>query len=191
VQPVQFERSSGLPEVIIVRPDVHRDGRGHFIVTYQARVYAQYGVGARFVQDNQSSSRGGVLRGLHYQLGQPHGKLVRAVTGEIYDVAVDIRRGSPTFGRWTAATLSAQNATQLFVPEGFAHGFCVLSDAATVAYKCTDFYAPDQERGVRWDDPDLAIDWPVADPILSQKDQAYPPLRDVPPEDLPPYEENP
>jgi len=182
---MKFARNHILPEIIIVEPDVYRDQRGLFLETYQARRYLEQGIPAAFVQDNLSFSRKGVLRGLHYQLGRPQGKLIWVVQGEVFDVAVDIRRGSPTFGKWMGVVLSSEDHRQVYVPEGFAHGFCVLSDSALFAYKCTDYYAPEEERGIRWDDPSVGIDWPVSDPIVSEKDRAYPGLNDVPPEDLP------
>jgi dTDP-4-dehydrorhamnose 3,5-epimerase len=167
-----------LPEVIVVEPDVHRDQRGYFLEAYHQRKYAQGGIAGPFLQDNHSYSLRGTLRGLHAQRRNPQGKLIRVVHGEIFDVAVDIRRGSPTFGRWVAVTLSGANAKQCYVPPGFAHGFCVLSDSADVEYKCTDFYDPRDEIGVRWNDPDLAIPWPLSDPIVSQKDASLPLLRE-------------
>ncbi len=142
---------------------------------------------SRFVQDNLSYSRRGVLRGLHYQWGHPQGKLITVVEGEIFDVAVDIRQGSPTFGHWVGVTLSARDYQQLYIPEGFAHGFCVTGDHATVCYKCTELYSPEEDRGIHWNDPTLAISWPVTDPILSSKDQALPTLADVPADHLPTY----
>jgi dTDP-4-dehydrorhamnose 3,5-epimerase len=167
---------SPLPGVLLVEPDVFRDARGFFLETYNERAFAQAGLAVRFVQDNHSRSVRGTLRGLHAQRRRPQGKLVRAVRGSIYDVAVDIRPGSATFGKWTASTLTAEDFRQMYVPPGFAHGFCVLTDAAEVEYKCTDFYDRSDEIGVRWNDPDLAIDWPVAEPILSAKDAALPTL---------------
>jgi dTDP-4-dehydrorhamnose 3,5-epimerase len=167
---------SPLPGVLLVEPDVFRDARGFFLETYNERAFAQAGLFVRFVQDNHSRSVRGTLRGLHAQRRRPQGKLVRAVRGSIYDVAVDIRPGSATFGKWTASTLTAEDFRQMYVPPGFAHGFCVLTDAAEVEYKCTDFYDRSDEIGVRWNDPDLAIDWPVAEPILSAKDAALPTL---------------
>ena len=162
-----------LPEVLILEPRVFGDERGFFYESFNARAFAEAtGLRREFVQDNHSRSQRGVLRGLHYQLQQAQGKLVRVSAGEVYDVAVDIRRGSPTFGRWVGAHLSAENKRQMWVPEGFAHGFLVLSEFAEFLYKTTDYYAPAHERCIRWDDPSLAIDWPLAEaPQLSAKDQ--------------------
>jgi len=175
-----------LPEVILIEPDVHQDGRGFFKETYQAERYEQHGVPSTFVQDNLSYSVwSGVLRGLHYQLGHPQGKLVSVVQGEVFDVAVDIRSGSSTFGKWVGAILSSKNHHQLYIPEGFAHGFCVTSEKAVCLYKCTDYYAPAEERGIRWDDPSLNITWPVFDPLLSEKDGEYPTLDTISENDLP------
>lgn len=165
---------SELPGVLILEPEVHADERGFFFESFNARRFAQAtGFEGAFVQDNHSRSARGVLRGLHYQLQQPQGKLIRVIAGEVYDVAVDIRRRSPTFGHWRGVRLSAENKRQLWLPEGFAHGFLVLSDFAELLYKTTDYYAPAHERCLRWDDPDLAIAWPLeAPPQLSAKDQA-------------------
>jgi dTDP-4-dehydrorhamnose 3,5-epimerase len=168
-----------LPEVILIEPIVHRDDRGFFLETYHAERYRDGGILPDFVQDNHSRSTAGTLRGLHAQRRFPQGKLVRAVEGEIFDVAVDIRRGSPTFGRWVGERLSAENFRQLWVPAGFAHGFCVLSSLAQVEYKCTDFYRRDDELAVAWDDPEIAIDWPVRDPLLSPKDRAAKRLAEI------------
>lgn len=168
-----------IPEVRILRPRVFGDARGYFMETWNRRGLAGRGLDRDFVQDNQSGSSRGVLRGLHYQIGQPQGKLVRVLSGEIFDVAVDLRRRSPTFGCWAGVTLSAESARQLWVPEGFAHGFLVLSERADIAYKCTDFYAPEQERTLRWDDETVGIRWPLAPgqvPQLSEKDAAGVPL---------------
>jgi dTDP-4-dehydrorhamnose 3,5-epimerase len=165
-----------LPEVLLIRPDVFEDPRGFFMESYHARKYAAQGLPGQFVQDNHSRSTRGVLRGLHYQLNHPQGKLVRVVTGEVFDVAVDIRRGSPHFGCWTGVTLSEENRLQLYIPPGFAHGFCTLSEQADFLYKCTDFYRPDDECGIAWDDPDIAIDWPAGEYQLSDKDRAFPKL---------------
>lgn len=164
-----------LPGVILVEPTVHRDHRGFFLETYHRDKYAEGGIDQRFVQDNHSRSGAGIVRGLHAQLRRPQGKLVRAVEGAIFDVAVDIRHGSPTFGRWTGRELSADNFHQLWVPPGFAHGFAVLSDSAQVEYKCTEVYLADDEIAIRWDDPDIAIDWPLpagTAPVVSAKDDA-------------------
>lgn len=165
-----------LPEVVIVEPTIHRDARGFFAETYHARRYAEQGIAAAFVQDNHSRSTRGTLRGLHWQIDSPQGKLVRVLAGEIFDVAVDIRPGSPTFAAWVGVALSAENFRQVYVPPGFAHGFCVVSEIAEVEYKCTDFYAPAAERGLIWNDPDVGIEWPVTDPILSPRDQKHPTL---------------
>ena len=170
-----------LPGVLLVEPDLFRDPRGWFLETFHERKYRDAGIAYSFVQDNQSRSVRGTLRGLHAQLRRPQGKLVRAVSGEIFDVAVDIRPGSPTFGKWTAATLSADSFRQMFIPPGFAHGFCVLSDIAEMAYKCTDFYDRSDEIGIRWNDPAIAIAWPVRDPLLSEKDAALPTLAELRP----------
>jgi dTDP-4-dehydrorhamnose 3,5-epimerase len=169
-----------LPEVILIEPQVFGDERGFFIETYQSRKFAEAGISAVFVQDNHSRSRRNTLRGLHYQIRQAQGKLLRVTAGEIYDVAVDIRRSSPTFGQWVHAILSAENKRQLWVPPGFAHGFYVLSEWADLLYKTTDYYAPEWERTIRWDDPDLGIEWPLTagePPILSAKDAQGTPLR--------------
>lgn len=170
-----------LPGVVIVEPDVHRDARGFFLETFQAEKYRAGGVPGPFVQDNHSASMIGTVRGLHLQVGRrPQGKLVRVLEGEIYDVAVDVRRGSPTFGRWVAALLSAENFRQIYVPPGFAHGFAVVSAVAEVEYKCTDLYDPEGEIGIQWNDPELGIDWPIGrfpgPPVLSDRDRRHPPL---------------
>nr|WP_290667053.1 dTDP-4-dehydrorhamnose 3,5-epimerase [Ardenticatena sp.] len=165
---------TAIPEVLILEPRVFEDERGFFYEAFNARTFeAVTGIVRTFVQDNHSRSVRNVLRGLHYQIKQPQGKLVRCTLGRIFDVAVDIRRSSPTFGQWVGVELSADNKRQLWIPEGFAHGFVVLSDAAEVQYKTTDYYAPEWDRTIRWDDPDLAIEWPLnGDPILSAKDRA-------------------
>lgn len=168
-----------LPGVVLIEPDVHRDGRGFFLETFHARRYDAAGIPGPFVQDNHSHSTRGTLRGLHAQLRRPQGKLVRAVAGQMFDVAVDIRRGSPTFGRWVGVTLSGGNYQQLYIPPGFAHGFCVLSDEVDVEYKCTDFYDPSDEISVRWDDPEIGVRWPVAEPILSKRDALAPRLGEL------------
>jgi len=165
-----------LPGVLVIEPEVHADGRGFFLETYHAARYSEHGIDGPFVQDNHSRSTGGTLRGLHLQVRRPQGKLVRVIEGEIFDVAVDVRRGSPTFGRWVAVSLSADNFRQCYIPEGFAHGFCVVTPIAQVEYKCTDLYDPDSEIGIAWNDPALAIPWPVRDPILSNRDRHHPTL---------------
>ena len=165
-----------LPGVLIIEPDVHRDGRGFFLESYHAEKYTAGGVEGPFVQDNHSHSVAGTLRGLHLQLARPQGKLVRAIEGEIFDVAVDVRVGSPTFGRWVGVTITAANFRQCYVPPGFAHGFCVVSPTAQVEYKCTDLYDAPSEIGIAWNDPALAITWPVAEPVLSQRDRQHKPL---------------
>lgn len=170
-----------LPGVKLVAPVVHRDDRGFFLETYHQQRYADAGIPAVFVQDNHSRSVRGTLRGLHLQRSKLQAKLVRVIAGEILDVAVDVRRGSPTFGRWTSARLSADNAHQIFVPEGFAHGFAVLSDVAEVEYKCSAFYDPADEIVIRFDDPALGIVWPAGDPILSKRDAAAKTLAEMQP----------
>ena len=170
---------TALPEVILVEPDVYKDGRGRFVETWHERKYREGGIPAAFVQDNESSSVKGTLRGLHSQRTRPQGKLVRVLSGEIYDIAVDIRRGSPTFLKWVALTLTAESAQQVWVPPGFAHGFLVLSERADVAYKCTDFYAPEDELRLRWNDPQIGIPWPTRAPLLAPKDAAAPLVADV------------
>lgn len=178
---MKFTPTRELPEVILVEPDVYRDARGFLLETYQQDRYREGGIPWTFVQDNHSASIRHTLRGLHAQLRHPQGKLVRAIEGEIFDVAVDIRRGSPTFRRWVGQTLTAGDHHQLFVPPGFAHGFCVLSERAQVGYKCTDFYDPSDEIAVLWNDPDLGIEWPVTEPLLSDRDRAAPRLREIEP----------
>ena len=165
-----------LPGVLLIEPDVFKDARGFFLETYHERKYAEGGIPGPFVQDNHSYSARGTLRGLHAQHRKPQGKLVRAVEGAIFDVAVDIRRGSPTFGNWVGFTLSGENFRQLYIPAGFAHGFCVLSDLVDVEYKCTDYYDPGGEIGIAWDDPAIGVTWPVREPIVSDKDRRAPRL---------------
>ncbi|MCX7976730.1 MAG: dTDP-4-dehydrorhamnose 3,5-epimerase [Bellilinea sp.] len=168
-----------IPDVVLIEPRLFGDQRGFFMETYQQRVFAEHGIMAQFVQDNHSGSRRGTLRGLHYQIRQEQGKLVRAVAGEIFDVAVDLRRSSPTFGQWVGEILSAENKRQLWIPPGFAHGFYVLSDWAEVVYKASDFYAPEWDRTLLWNDPQIGIDWPLvegADLLISEKDRAGLPL---------------
>ena len=165
--------------MLLIEPDVFRDRRGFFLETYHLKKYADGGVPGPFVQDNHSRSVQGTLRGLHAQLRRPQGKLVRAVEGEMFDVAVDIRRGSPTFGRSVGVVLSGENLHQLYIPPGFAHGFCVLSPTVHVEYKCTEFYDSGDEVSIAWNDPDLGIRWPVAEPVVSAKDQRAPRLREL------------
>ena len=164
--------------LLIIEPKIFRDPRGIFYEVYSETRYKEHGISS-FVQDNHSVSKKGVLRGLHYQVNPGQGKLVRVTRGEIFDVAVDIRKQSPTYGKWWGLSLSETNNLQLYIPAGFAHGFCVLSESAEVLYKCSDYYSPENERGILWSDPDLAIDWPVKDPILSEKDAVYPLFREL------------
>ena len=168
-----------LPDVLVIEPDVHMDGRGFFLETYHVDRYREHGIAGPFVQDNHSRSVAGTLRGLHLQVRHAQGKLIRVIEGEVFDVAVDVRRGSPTFGRWVGVTLTADNFRQCYVPPGFAHGFCVVSPIAQVEYKATDVYDPAAELGVAWNDPALAIRWPVSQPLLSARDSAYPTLAEV------------
>ncbi|HWT64821.1 MAG TPA: dTDP-4-dehydrorhamnose 3,5-epimerase [Terracidiphilus sp.] len=166
-------QTTAIPDVLILEPDVFGDERGFFLESYNERELRKAGIDANFVQDNHSRSRGNVLRGLHYQLTQPQGKLVRAVRGRVFDVGVDIRRSSPTFGKWVGVELSEENKRIFWLPPGIAHGFLVLSESADFLYKATDYYAPQSERSIKWDDPELAIAWPlVGEPILSSKDLA-------------------
>ncbi len=169
-----------LPGLLLLEPKVFGDDRGFFMELYHAARYAELGIPGPFVQDNYSRSARGTLRGLHFQQPQAQGKLVQVLAGTVYDVAVDVRRGSPTFGKWAVVELSAENRRQLWIPPGFAHGFCVLSDSADFHYKCTTLYAPEAERCIAWDDPDLAIPWPVREPLLSGKDAKAPRLKDAP-----------
>ncbi|MSR56601.1 MAG: dTDP-4-dehydrorhamnose 3,5-epimerase [Planctomycetaceae bacterium] len=171
--------NTDLPGVILIEPKVFADERGFFMETYHQPRFAAAGIDLPFAQDNHSRSRKGVLRGLHFQLRHPQGKLVRAVQGEIFDVAVDVRRSSPTFGRWVGTILSDANRRQMYVPPGFAHGFCVVSETAEVLYKTTDVYQPQDERSVIWNDPSIGIEWPVKAPIVSDKDQSAPFLNDA------------
>jgi dTDP-4-dehydrorhamnose 3,5-epimerase len=171
-----------LPEVKIIEPKVFGDDRGFFLESWSARAFAEAGIDADFVQDNHSRSARGVLRGLHYQIRQAQGKLVRVTAGRVFDVVVDIRRSSPRFGQWTGAELSADNKRQLWVPSGFAHGFLSLEDGTDFLYKCTEQYAPEHDRAIRWSDPEIGIDWPLAgigEPTVSAKDAAAPSLRDA------------
>ena len=169
-----------IPDVLLLEPKVFGDDRGFFMEMFHAARYAAVGIPGPFVQDNYSRSAKGTLRGLHFQEPQAQGKLVQVLAGAVYDVAVDVRRGSPTFGKWVAAELSSENRRQLWIPAGFAHGFCVVSDSADFHYKCTALYSPETERSIVWNDPDLAIPWPVAAPLLSPKDAGAPRLQDAP-----------
>ena len=173
---------TSIPDVILIEPQVFGDERGFFMETFRASTFAEAGIDLDFVQDNHSGSQRGTLRGMHYQIRQPQGKLLRVAVGEIFDVAVDIRRGSPTFGRWVGKILSAENKRQLWVPPGFAHGFYVLSDWAELTYKATDYYAPKWDRSILWNDPAIGIEWPLLPglaPLLSPKDRQGLPLREA------------
>lgn len=175
-------RPTEIPDVVLIEPRVHRDGRGLFLESWSSRVFAEAGIRAEFVQDNHSRSTRGSLRGLHYQMPAAQGKLVRVVTGRIFDVAVDLRASSPTLGRWVGRWLSDDNYRMLWIPPGFAHGFYVASEIADFVYKCTDFYAPEQEHTLRWDDPEVGIEWPHPEghpPILSPKDASGAGLRET------------
>jgi len=178
-----------IPGVFLIEPSVAGDERGFFLETYHERKFAGLGIADRFVQDNHSMSVKGTVRGLHYQLAHQQAKLCRVVQGEVLDVAVDVRRGSPYFGEHVSAILSAENRKQIYIPKGFAHGFAVLSDSAEFLYKCSDFYDREDERGILWNDPELRIDWGVSTPLLSDKDRRHPSLSRVPLADLPEYEE--
>jgi len=179
-----------IPGVLVLEPKVFGDARGWFMESWQVQRYAEHGIPERMVQDNQSYSRHGILRGLHVQFPHPQGKLVQVISGEVFDVAVDIRRGSPWFGRWVGVTLSGENHRQFWVPPGFAHGFVVTGPDAVFAYKCSDFYHPETEFSLRWDDPDVGIVWPLdEEPQLNDKDRNASLLRDIPADRLPPYEE--
>lgn len=180
-------RKTSLEGVLLLEPVSHEDGRGFFMETWHQRKYREAGVDRSFVQDNLSYSVRNTLRGLHYQLHHPQAKLVYVVEGDIFDVAVDIRVGSPGFGRWVGVRLSGGNRRQVFVPEGFAHGFCVVSESALVVYKCTDFYDRRDEGGILWSDPGIGIEWPVPDPLLSAKDAGFPRLAELAAERLPVY----
>ncbi len=177
--PFKFKRLE-IPEVVLIEPIIFEDERGFFMETYKYSDFVKFGIKEIFVQDNHSKSKYGVLRGLHYQKNpNAQGKLVRCIKGEIFDVAVDIRKGSPTYGKWVGVILSEENKRMLYIPKGFAHGFCVLSDEAEVVYKCTAEYSPDDDRGIIWNDKDIGINWPVKNPILSEKDKKHPPLREA------------
>lgn len=175
-------RTLEIPDILLIRPHIYADDRGFFFESYNAKVFSEIGIETPLVQDNHSGSKMNTLRGLHYQIEKSQGKLVSVIVGEIYDVAVDIRRSSPTFGRWVAAELSAENHEQLWIPVGFAHGFLVVSEWAEIVYKVTDFYAPEWERTLLWNDPEIGIDWPLMEhrtPVLSDKDAAGHPLQDA------------
>jgi dTDP-4-dehydrorhamnose 3,5-epimerase len=174
-----------IPEILLVEPKVFGDARGYFLETFQAERYAEVGISERFVQDNLSRSCRGTLRGLHLQHPRGQGKLVCVVEGEVFDAAVDVRVGSASFGKWAGTCLSSGDHRQMYIPPGFAHGFCVVSEYALFAYKCTDVYLPQQELGVAWNDPALAIPWPVSEPIISEKDQRFSPLAEIDPARLP------
>ncbi len=180
-------RPTAIPGVLLILPKVIGDARGFFVETWSEQRYIEAGISGRFVQDNMSKSARHTLRGLHLQEPNGQGKLVSVVEGSVLDVAVDVRVGSPTFGQHVAVELSADDHRQLWVPSGFAHGFCVTSEHATFAYKCTDRYVPEHELGIAWDDPDLAIAWPTREPILSGRDRSHPRLADVPRDRLPRY----
>ncbi|QDU81055.1 dTDP-4-dehydrorhamnose 3,5-epimerase [Polystyrenella longa] len=173
-------RPTSIPDVLLIKPSVFEDARGFFKETYQEERYHKIGVGVQFVQDNNSRSQRGTLRGLHYQLEHSQGKLVQVFRGEIFDVAVDLRRSSPTFGKWTSAILSEHNHLQLYIPPGFAHGFYVLSELAEFSYKCSDYYFPEHEKTLLWNDPQLDIEWPITEsPLLSEKDQQGIPFSNI------------
>jgi dTDP-4-dehydrorhamnose 3,5-epimerase len=171
-----------IPDVVLIEPKIFEDSRGFFLETYREELFAEAGITAKFIQDNHSRSQQGVLRGLHYQIRHPQGKLMRVIFGEIFDVAVDIRKSSPSFGQWVGVHLSAQNKNQLWIPPGFAHGFYVISESAEVTYKVNDHYAPEWERSILWNDPEIGIEWPILDgttPSMSQKDVEALPLKNA------------
>jgi dTDP-4-dehydrorhamnose 3,5-epimerase len=183
--PTPQVQDTTIPEVKLLVPKVFRDQRGFFLETFNRKVFTELGLPSEFVQDNHSRSSNGVLRGLHYQVTKPQGKLVRVTRGRIFDVAADLRRGSPTFGQWVGVILDDTNLSALWIPPGFAHGFCALSNDVDVTYKCTEVYAPADERGIIWNDPTLKIDWPVSQPVVSGKDSSFPKLAET--DDLPRY----
>jgi len=178
-------KGTKLPGVLILELEVFPDKRGFFLETWNKKRYENDGIQGPFVQDNVSFSKKGVLRGLHFQYPQSQGKLVQVLSGQVVDVAVDIRRGSPTFGKWVGEILSDKNHRQMYIPPDFAHGYCVISETAVFSYKCTNFYNPSAECGIIWNDPDINIDWPIKKPVLSSKDSNYPRLKDFPPDKLP------
>ena len=169
---------TGIPDVLLIALDPRVDERGMFVERFNEETFARHGLPTRFRQDNFARSKGGVLRGLHFQLDRPQGKLVGCTRGRTYTVVLDLRRGSPTFARWTAVELSEERAEQLWIPPGFAHGYCTLAEVVDVVYKCSDVYSPGDDHGIAWDDPDLAITWPLADPILSPRDRELPRMRE-------------
>jgi dTDP-4-dehydrorhamnose 3,5-epimerase len=173
-----------IPGLLIIEPKVFGDARGFFVETWNRHRYGEAGLDVDFVQDNVSFSRRGILRGLHFQNPKPQGKLLQVLQGEVFDVAVDLRRSSPTFGKWHGLSLSGENKRQFYIPAGFAHGFVVLSETAFFQYKCTEFYSPNDEMAIRWDDPDIGIEWPLKEPLLSERDSKALRLRGVPPERL-------
>lgn len=183
-------KPTAIKDVILIEPRVYGDERGFFLETFRESLFSEAGIEERFVQDNLSFSRRNAVRGLHYQIRQPQAKLVMVTEGSVLDVAVDLRRGSPTFGQHVAAELSGENKHILYIPVGFAHGFSVLSESACFQYKCSDYYFPEGERGLRWDDPALNIDWQVDNPVLSDKDREQPLLSEIPEEDLFNYKPN-
>lgn len=176
-----------LPGVILLQPNRHTDPRGFFVESFHVDRYADAGIPTSFVQDNHSHSSRGVLRGLHFQRQRPQGKLLWVLSGEVYDAVVDVRRGSPTFGRWEGVTLDSKHYQQLYVPPGFAHGFCVLSESVDFVYKCTQYYDAHDEAGIAWNDPDIGIEWPISTPSLSDKDRRHPCLHEIEPAQLPSY----
>ena len=178
-------KKSNIEDILIIEPDVFEDDRGYFMEVHHQHRYYTFLSNRVFVQDNLSFSKKHTLRGLHFQKKHPQAKLIQVISGEIFDVAVDIRQGSPTFGKWTGETLSETNRLQFFIPEGFAHGFCVLSETAHVSYKCTDIFYPEDDSGIVWSDPDIGIDWPITAPVLSEKDQNLPTLSSLASEQLP------
>ena len=180
-------RETKLKGVLVLEPDVFSDERGFFLETWNSARYENAGIQDSFVQDNVSFSKKGVLRGLHFQYPQSQGKLIQVLLGQVVDVAVDIRVGSPTFGQWISFVLSDSNRRQIYIPPGFAHGYCVTSETAVFSYKCTEFYNPENQSGIIWNDPDLNIGWPIKEPVLSPKDTDCPRLKDLPPDKLPQF----
>ncbi|MHC4326268.1 MAG: dTDP-4-dehydrorhamnose 3,5-epimerase [Planctomycetota bacterium] len=178
---------TNIPGVLVLEPKVFTDERGYFLETFNSKRYEQVGIPGSFVQDNISFSKKGILRGLHFQFPQSQGKLIQVLSGEVLDVVVDIRAGSPTYSQWVGEVLSESNHRQMYVPPGFAHGYCVTSEAALFSYKCTDFYNPATEHGIIWNDPDIGIEWPITQPVLSPKDAVYAGLKDLRPENLPQF----